>query len=92
VNRLAATLDFSTNPVQSARALLKRTRVPIEIMVDDRKVPREVFSELHDRLGTMLLEEAKRLAGQEGPVRDFLNANPLPERLKQYLPGEYRSF
>src|SRR4051812_11887770 len=58
----------------------------------NRKVPREVFADLHDQVGRILLEEATRLAGQAGPIQEFLSANPLPEKMKPYLPVDYRIF
>lgn len=58
----------------------------------NRKVPREAFRELHNRIGLMLLEEAKRLSMDAGPIRDFLNANPLPDGMRTLLPDDYRVF
>lgn len=58
----------------------------------NRKVPREAFGDLMDRLGELLLAESARLAESEGPVRDFLQANPLPESLGDRLPAEFRVF
>src|SRR5437870_7495235 len=58
----------------------------------NRKVPREAFRGFHDRVGLLLLEEAKQLAAHNGIMRNFLDANPLPERMKAYLPDDYRIF
>jgi hypothetical protein len=56
------------------------------------KVPRRAFEELLNRIGCLLLEESKRLAAVPGPVRDFLEENPLPPSMSQRLPPEFRVF
>ncbi len=58
----------------------------------NRKVPREAFDDLLDRLGEMLLAESTRLAETKGPVRDFLDANPLPPAMADRLPVGFRAF
>ena len=58
----------------------------------NRKVPREAFGEIVDRLGEMLLAESAKLAGVAGPVQDFLNANPLPRAMAERLPADFRVF
>lgn len=58
----------------------------------NRKVPREAFGDLMDRLGELLLSESARLAESDGPVRDFLEANTLPAALSDRLPAEFRVF
>jgi hypothetical protein len=58
----------------------------------NRKVPRESFSDLIDMLGEMLLTQSAKLAVKEGPVRKFLNDNPLPQSMKKKLPDEFRAF
>lgn len=58
----------------------------------NRKVSREAFGDLLDRLGEMLLTESARLAESEGPVRDFLGANPLPPAMADHLPVDFRVF
>ena len=57
-----------------------------------RKAPRTAFSELNNKIGGLLLQAAKNLASQDGPVRDFLDQNPLPLALRQHLTDEYRIF
>lgn len=57
-----------------------------------RKVPREAFRELHNRIGLLLLQEAEKLAAESGPIRDFLDANPLPNGMHTLLPDDYRVF
>lgn len=58
----------------------------------NRKAPREAFGDFIDRLGDILLAESARLAESTGPVRDFLEANPLPSALSDRLPAEFRVF
>jgi hypothetical protein len=56
------------------------------------KVPREAFDELLDAIGCLLLTEASRLAKSAGPVREFLEENPLPTPMARHLPQEFRAF
>ena len=58
----------------------------------NRKLPRNAFSELLNKLGGLLLEESIRLAAEPGPVRDFLEANPLPHAMDKLLPDKFRTF
>jgi len=56
------------------------------------KVPRGSFRDLMDTLGEILLTESAKLAVNAGPVRDFLNDNPLPQSMKEILPDKFRAF
>jgi hypothetical protein len=47
----------------------------------NRKVPREHFRELLGQVGALVQQEAARMAREAGPVRDFLDQNPLPPSL-----------
>jgi hypothetical protein len=58
----------------------------------NRKAPRDAFAPLLDKVGQFLLQEAEILARQPGPIRQFLNGNPLPPSLQGHLPDEYRAF
>lgn len=58
----------------------------------NRKVRREEFDPLLDRIGELLLQESKRLADEPGPVHDFLEANPLPATMEKLLPRDFRVF
>src|SRR5882672_7740994 len=58
----------------------------------NRKVPREVFAELLDTIGTLLLDESRRMGESAGPVREFLNTNPLPPAMAPLLTDEFRTF
>lgn len=58
----------------------------------NRKVPRELFRDLIDQLGEVLLSESAKLAVDAGPVRKFLNDNPLPQLMKGRLPDKFRVF
>src|SRR5689334_14679205 len=52
----------------------------------NRKVPREVFADLLDQVGALLLQQSAVLATTPGPVREFLEQNPLPPSLEGKLP------
>lgn len=58
----------------------------------NRKVPREDFADLLDRIGEMLLTESAKLATREGPIRTFLKNNPLPRSMGKSLPDHFRVF
>ncbi|QSQ26111.1 hypothetical protein JY651_14785 [Pyxidicoccus parkwayensis] len=58
----------------------------------NRKVPRQAFDDLLNRVGDLLLEQAAALATTPGPVREFLDQNPLPPSLEGKLPDEFRAF
>ena len=58
----------------------------------NRKLPREAFRELLDAIGCTLRSKADELANQPGTIRQFLDDNPLPERLSTHLPVEFRVF
>jgi hypothetical protein len=56
------------------------------------KIPRGVFDDLLNELGEILLGESKRLANIEGAVGTFLDNNPLPKAIDQYLSRDFRVF
>ncbi len=58
----------------------------------NQKIPREALCPLLELIGAMLLEEAKRLAEEDGPVKEFLESNPLPVRMDELLPKDFRAF
>jgi hypothetical protein len=58
----------------------------------NRKVPREAFGGLLDRLGEMLLSESTKLTEATGPIRTFLDANPLSPAMADRLPEHFRVF
>jgi hypothetical protein len=58
----------------------------------NQKIPREAFSGLLDRIGSLLTDESARLATGPGPVRDFLTDNPLPDGMAPLLPDSFRAF
>lgn len=55
------------------------------------KIPREVFAELLDQIGTLLNERAIAVS-KEGAVKVFLDANPLPPHMQELLPDDFRAF
>jgi hypothetical protein len=58
----------------------------------NKKIPREALSSFLDIVGTMLLEESKKMSTEEGIVKEFLNENPLPPHLDGLLPKDFRVF
>jgi len=58
----------------------------------NRKIPREPFSGLLDSVGVLLTEKSVALAGEPGPVRDFLDSNPVPGKMAALLPDSLRVF
>lgn len=56
------------------------------------KIPRGVFGEILDNIGTLVNEQAMKMANEEGAVKDFLQANPLPPHMQKLLPDEFRVF
>jgi hypothetical protein len=58
----------------------------------NRKVPRGAFSDLLDQVGDLLLTESMKLAEAPGPIRTFLDDNPLPSAMAQRLPDYFRIF
>jgi hypothetical protein len=58
----------------------------------NQKLPREVFKELLDVLGGVLLQQTRDIAARPGPIRDFLELNRLPPSLAQLLPPDFRTF
>lgn len=55
------------------------------------KIPREVFAPLLDQIGMLLNERAIEYS-KAGPVKDFLDANPLPPHMQELLPDDFRAF
>ena len=55
------------------------------------KLPRTVFQSILDHIGELLVEEANK-ASIEGPVKEFLDVNPLPVHMKELLPDDFRAF
>ena len=56
------------------------------------KIQREVFSSVLDTVGSLLNEQAKKMAIEDGPVKTFLADNPLPPHMQELLPDEFRAF
>ena len=55
------------------------------------KIPREVFDDITDKIGTILIEKSKELS-KNGIIKDFIDNNPLPKNMKKLLPDEFRTF
>ncbi|RKH51114.1 hypothetical protein D7X55_20450 [Corallococcus sp. AB049A] len=45
-----------------------------------------------DQVGALLLQQSAVLATTPGPIREFLDRNPLPPSLEGRLPDEFRAF
>lgn len=58
----------------------------------NRKVPREAFENLLNRVGELLIEQAAVLTASPGSVREFLDENRLPPSVEGKLPDEFRAF
>jgi hypothetical protein len=58
----------------------------------NRKVPRQCFGDLLDQIGELLLTGSAKLAASEGPIRTFLDDNPLPPSMEKSLPDDFRVF
>src|SRR5450631_3252939 len=58
----------------------------------NRKLPPDACKVLRDAVGELILHEAASLAIRPGPMRQFLEANPLPPSLEGRLPDEFRAF
>jgi hypothetical protein len=61
----------------------------------NRKLPPDALREMRellDAIGCLLISRADELAKQPGPIRQFLDDNPLPEHLARHLPHEFRVF
>jgi len=64
-------------------------KVPASLNV---KANREAYADLLDQIGELLLARSAEAVKVRAPVREFLDANPLPEALKGLLPDEFRAF
>jgi hypothetical protein len=58
----------------------------------NRKIPRQAFDDLLDRIGSLLLEIASSSAAEHGSVRNFLTENALPKPLIGLLPDDFRVY
>lgn len=57
----------------------------------NRKIPRDAFAPLLERIGELLVTEAAR-AAEAGVVREFLDGNPVPPPFEGELPDDFRAF
>jgi hypothetical protein len=56
------------------------------------KIPRDVFDDILDEIGSLLNRQALKIANENGPVKDLLRANPLQVHMKDLLPDDFRVF
>ncbi len=83
----AEKLNLLSQYFEDYRCLAKQSPASLNV-----KVPREAYDQLLAQVGTLLLDTSAKAAEERGPVRDFLDTNPLPEALKGLLPDEFRAF
>ena len=57
-----------------------------------QKISSDGFKDVLDRVGALLIDEAKELATKPGLVREFLETNVPPASLTELLPIEFRAF
>lgn len=58
----------------------------------NQKLPRSAVSDILDTIGCLLKAESQKLAQSSDEVKDFLKANPLPGRMADFLPDDFRVF
>jgi hypothetical protein len=58
----------------------------------NKKLPRSALEGALDRLGAVIVEEAKILATSNAEVRRFLDENRLPDMMRGLLPDDFRAF
>ncbi|GAP16663.1 hypothetical protein LSAC_00519 [Levilinea saccharolytica] len=58
----------------------------------NKKIPREVFEQTLDQIGTILLQHSAELSENNDDVKKFLKETPLPSPLDEYLPRDFRVF
>lgn len=56
------------------------------------KIPRDVFANILDEIGIILNQRSLEMANEDGPVKIFLEENPLPPHMKELLPDDFRVF
>ena len=56
------------------------------------KIPRDVFANILDEIGSILNQKAFEMASEDGPIKNFLEENPLPPHMKELLPDDFRVF
>ena len=58
----------------------------------NQKLSRKAFAPLLDAIGALLVRDSAALATTPGPLREFLDKNPLPQMLTDKLPDDFRAF
>jgi hypothetical protein len=58
----------------------------------NKKLPRSALAGTLDRIGALIIEEAKALAAGNPQVRQFLDENGLPGKMSALLPDDFRMF
>jgi hypothetical protein len=55
-------------------------------------LPTEVFGDLLAKIGTLLIDESRKLLESSDRVHDFLDNNSLPPSLAELIPSDFRVF
>jgi molybdopterin-binding aldehyde dehydrogenase-like protein len=87
-----ASLEAEEDRLAQGYAAYYRDAVAADDTALNRKIPRDAFIGLLDRIGSLLIDESAQLATPAGPVRDFLAGNPLPIDMAPLLPDSFRAF
>ncbi len=58
----------------------------------NRKPPDDAMAGALDRIGALIMEQARALADSNPAMRRFLDDNPLPDAMGAALPDEFRTF
>lgn len=58
----------------------------------NQKLPRSAFSDILDAIGCLLKAESQKLAQSSKEIKHFLSANPLPGKMAELLPEDFRVF
>ncbi|HKC00765.1 MAG TPA: hypothetical protein VKD23_18430 [Terriglobales bacterium] len=80
-------LDLLEDYIQHYRQLIASNKAAL-----NQKIPRQLFADLLDQVGETLLTESAKLATSAGPIRTFLEDNPLPRSMDKSLPDDFRVF
>ena len=55
------------------------------------KIPRAVFEPVLNRIGNIIREESVT-ASKDGEIKQFLDKNPIPGKMKELFPDEFRAY
>lgn len=58
----------------------------------NQKLPRSVVCGVFDEIGCLLKSESQKMAQYSDEVKEFLSSNPLPGKMAELLPDDFRVF